>query len=400
MRKKILISRAILGVVLSVIALYFERASGVRYLNLEFMLIGTLIVSLAGILKASKWFYVIECLLVFGLNYITRFNLNFVFVSFYIMSIIYAFQSIKREEALKIGYFSMGLLCLNFYLILPYGFNYELIAEMVFLEIMLALIITTFYYSKSYLVEKDKVVDLLKENERRSQLLEVAFDTTKKQNEALEASQTEVIKLTRVAERAEVASALHDTLGHELTGLIMQVEMLNMQYKDPLAKEAADHAREILRLTRQTVETLQSSSNEVFIMTKLKQKVDAFSKQTGIKINFEFEISIDLFNEKYGQMIYRTVLEALTNTAKHSNATEIWLILTKLKSSEYLLKIIDNGMLTHATQNDHMESGVIEGNGLKYIRTRAENLGGSAFFSHDVEKGFEIIIKFSGGLYD
>lgn len=397
MRKRILISRALLGVLLSVIALYFEKASGMRYLYLALLLIGTLSVSLAGHLKGSKWLYVIECLFVFGLNYLTRFNLNLVFVSFYIMIIIYAFQSIKREDGLKIGYLSMGLLGLNFYMILPYGYNYEVIAEMVFLEIMMALIITSVYYSKLYQEEKEKVVKLLMENDQRSKMLKEAFDKAKEQNEALEASQTEVIRLSRVAERAEVASALHDTLGHELTGLIMQNEMLNMQYKDPLAKEAADHAREILRLTRQTVETLQSSTSDTFTMTKLKQKVDDFSKQSGIKINFEFEVNLDLFKEQYRQMVYRTVLEALTNTAKHSNASEIWLVLTKLKSNEYLLKIIDNGRLKDKNQS---ESAFKEGNGLKFIRTRVESLGGSAFFAYDVETGFEVSVKFDGGLYD
>ncbi len=393
MQKKVIITRILMGVLLSFIALYFEKATGARAIYLELLLMGTLLVSIMGIVKRAPFFYYIECGLVFGLNYFTRFNLNLVFVSFYLWMILYSFFSLQRQQALKIGLLCMVFLSLNFYILLPYGYNYELITQMVFLELMLALVMTTLYYLKSYQDEKNKVVGLLAENEAKRHSLVEALETVSNQNISLEEAQAEVIRLTRIAERANVASALHDTVGHELTGLIMQIEMLNMQYQDPIAKEAANHAREILRITRQTVETLQSDTSDASTMMKLKQKVDAFSKQANIKINFNFDLNIDIFMDDYRQMIYRTVLESLTNIVKHSSANEVWLILNEFSSGEFLLKIMDNG------KTSNQSSDVVEGNGLKYIRERVARLGGRVEFLQNPNTGFQTIIKFSGGVY-
>ena len=397
MNKKITGIRLFVGILLALVALYFEKASGMRFAYLMLLLTGFLGSSIISIKTKRMIFYFIECGLVLGLNYISRFNLNMVFIAFYLMIIVESFLVLRRDEALKVGFLSMGLLGFNFYMILPYGVNYELIAEMCFLEMMLILVMTALYFSKSYWIEKNKVVSLLDENEQKRISLEKALNTVSDQNESLERAQTEVIRLTRIAERAELASALHDTLGHEITGLIMQIEMLNMQYKDPLAKEAADHAREILRAMRETVETLQVSPLEASTMIKLKQKVAAFTEQTKIETHFEFEINIDTLNVEYREMIFRTVLEALTNTAKHSNATEVWLMLNTLASGEMLLKIIDNGKIKSEDKDTgHAYNAFKEGNGLRFIRERVSKLGGTVEFIKDEHSGFQIIVR--GGL--
>ncbi|MBF4693126.1 sensor histidine kinase [Fusibacter ferrireducens] len=406
--KKIIGIRLFAGVLLSLVALYFEKASGMRLAYLMLLLVGFLGSAVIGIKTKSRNLYFIECGLVLGLNYISRFNLNMIFIAFYLILIVESFFVLSREDALKVGFLSMGLLGINFYLIVPYGINYELIAEMCFLEMILILVMTALYFSKSYWIERNKVVSLLDENEQKRISLEKALDTVSTQNKSLERTQTEVIRLTRIAERAELASALHDTLGHEITGLIMQIEMLNMQYQDPLAKEAADHAREILRAMRETVETLQVSPMDDSTMVKLKQKVAAFTAQTQIKTHFEFEVNIDTLDAEYREMIFRTVLEALTNTARHSDATEIWLMLNVLTSGELLLKIIDNGKSKNmgkksTSKHERMENAhndFEEGNGLRFIRERVSKLGGTSEIISDAHLGFQIMIKFRGGRHD
>ncbi|GAU76280.1 sensor histidine kinase [Fusibacter sp. 3D3] len=402
MSLKIIAIRTLISILLSIMALYFEKASGMRSIYLMLLLMGFITLPVLRIWVKKNGLYFLECGIVFGLNYMTRFSLNMVFIAFYVMILLESFFTSDRDEVLEVGFLSAVLMGINFYVLLPYGVNYRLITEMVFLELMLMLVVAMLYFLKSYRLEKKKVASLLEENEQKREALEKALYTVSEQNESYEHAQDEVVRLTRVAERAELAGALHDTIGHEITGLIMQIEMLNMQYKVPLAKEAADHAREILRGMRQVVETLQMHSVSESTTIKLKQKITAFSEQTGIQVHLNFEINMEIFEDEYKQMIYRTVLEALTNTAKHSNATEIWLIFNTLTTGTYFLKLMDNGKnekWNEVISGEHAEL-YSEGNGLRFIRKRVQKLGGIVEYKCERDGGFQIMIQFEGGLRD
>lgn len=391
MGTRILAVRILIGVALSAVAFHFERAVGQR-MNLLLLLM--CLYSLLPVLRvktAKPSVYYVEFAVIFGLNYLSRFNVSIIFMSFYFISVMAYLQKYRKKAIAILG---MGLMTVNFYLVAPYGLNYELFTEMIFLEIIMALMILTFHYLSSYRDEKIKVERLLDDNEEKRRSLEVALERLSNQNESLEMAQVEVIRLTRIAERAEMASALHDTVGHEMAGLIMQIEMLNLKYQDELAKESAEHAREILRTIRKTVEVLQETEHFQLTMSILEEKVNAFARNSGLKIHLSFEVDIEQFESEITQMIYRTVLEGLTNVWKHSSASDVWILLSEIQPSNYILKIIDNGKSSETSNPEG------EGNGLRFIRKRVLELGGQVEILQSPSGGFQILIRFIGELND
>src|SRR5690625_899239 len=66
----------------------------------------------------------------------------------------------------------------------------------------------------------------------------------------------------RFEERTRIARDIHDSVGHRLTALIMQLEMLRMQEKNPAYDELQVMAKESLEDTRSAVKALQIEESE------------------------------------------------------------------------------------------------------------------------------------------
>ena len=66
------------------------------------------------------------------------------------------------------------------------------------------------------------------------------------------------------------------------------------------------------------------------------------------------------------EVLLRTVQEALTNSARHSQAQQLWVVLQR-DAERWHLRIRDDGRMAHHWQ---------KGNGLKGMSERLENLGG------------------------
>jgi signal transduction histidine kinase len=134
--------------------------------------------------------------------------------------------------------------------------------------------------------------------------------------------------LTIVQERARLAHELHDSLGHTLTALDVQVELLaRLPQSAELARQAA--ANQARGLVKQALTEVRSSV--AALRPAALQKVDAhatiaalvrdFARTTGLPVTWTLTGAPQPLPPAATLLIYRAAQEALTNVQRHAPTT-------------------------------------------------------------------------------
>ena len=186
-----------------------------------------------------------------------------------------------------------------------------------------------------------------------------------------------------LSERNRIARDIHDNLGHLLTRCILQLGALTLSLKDEHLKSNLNSISNTMNLAmnevRYSIHNIHSSS--INIDSEIKSLIQNFNFCPVVYSN-----SIDsILTENLAVAIIFIVKESLTNIAKHSDATEVNLRFFQISDTFHFV-IADNG-----TMNKSWEYS--EGLGLKSMKKRIEDLGGSIHINN--EKGFRIFIKIS-----
>jgi signal transduction histidine kinase len=198
-------------------------------------------------------------------------------------------------------------------------------------------------------------------------------------------------------ERNRIAREIHDSVGHALTAQSIQLENVAM-WLDDNRPRACDHlqkarnlGKEALQNVRQSVATLrQSPLQEKSLPDALKLLVQDFERTTGIQTQIQVQYTQSLPTE-VAIALYRITQEAMTNIAKHSQATQVSLNLqANSKALEFSLE--DNGQGFTPALNT-------TGFGLQSMRERTEALGGIFEITSQPSQGCRIHVTFpqSGG---
>ena len=190
-------------------------------------------------------------------------------------------------------------------------------------------------------------------------------------------------------ERTRIARELHDDLGQSLTALKMDVigMMQSSEQRSPIADR-------ILRTLDATVTAVQRISYELRpsilddlgLVAAIESEALLFEQRTGI----ECELSLDnetQIEPHVATGIYRIIQEALTNVARHSNASRVEIRLRQ-RAEEVLLEVRDDGRgVTHAEVGDPMSLGLVG------IRERADLVGGSVEFEGIAGRGTIVSVR-------
>lgn len=182
----------------------------------------------------------------------------------------------------------------------------------------------------------------------------------------------------REQERARIARDLHDSLGHKLTALSMQLEVLRMRTGDPeLAGQLAQLkglSQDSLAETRAAVSVLhEEERGGLRAVLELIRKLEA---ESFVRISFtlgEGVLSARLGNEA-AVAVFRSVQEALTNAMRYGNSRHIE-VSFEVPGDTVLRFEVDNSCAPEV-------AGHREGFGLRSMRERIEGLGGQLQISH------------------
>lgn len=199
--------------------------------------------------------------------------------------------------------------------------------------------------------------------------------------------------LAQELERTRIARELHDTLGHSLTSLKIQLELAGrlMDIDEVKARAALAQAETLAgRSLTDTRVALQSIRNSDFDFGKALQSLVSEVSANGMKVHLDI-VEQPLPNAASYQL-YRVLQECLTNAVKHAGCTEVFVDLRRLDESVELT-IKDNG-------RGFVQIGTADGFGLKGIRERINSLSGSVNIESAPQEGTVVMVRVPIALID
>ena len=189
-------------------------------------------------------------------------------------------------------------------------------------------------------------------------------------------------ELSVIRERNRIAREIHDTLGHSLTLLAVQLETATQLEArgDPRLREELQEARQVVKAcltdVRHSVEALRpGDASAGSLQERLRRLVMEFEITCRqIQITLDLEEATHPLPPEQRQTLYRCAQEALTNIRKHARATRVLLRLSTSdgKAPQVELTVLDNGC-SFTPKDEHRASGF----GLLGMRERVELLDGT-----------------------
>ncbi|MHC5609522.1 MAG: sensor histidine kinase [Nostoc sp.] len=210
-------------------------------------------------------------------------------------------------------------------------------------------------------------------------------------NEKLRQYAMRIENQATLEERNRIAREIHDSLGHSLTALNLQLETaLKLWQSNPIKAEtflatAKELGSKALKDVRQSVSTMRSNPlQEQSLELALASLLENFHRSNGIlaiyQINLEYSLPPEI-----NTAIYRITQESLTNISKYANATEVKLELTTTRGNLRLI-IQDNGRGFDLGQNT-------TGFGLHSMRDRTLAFGGEFNINSALGSGCKITVN-------
>ena len=199
------------------------------------------------------------------------------------------------------------------------------------------------------------------------------------------ATQAEELAMTQ--ERNRLAREIHDSLGHTLTTVNVQIEAARVVMgSDPdRALDAMNKAQELtqkgLARVRESVAALRESPVRNRPLQEAIASLVRETQSSGIITEFEVAGDTKALEHKVALALYRVAQEGLTNVRRHARASRVDVRLD-FQPGKVRLEIQDNGV------------GAIETNGgfgLLGIRERMQLLGGTLEIQTGAGKGFRLI---------
>lgn len=183
-----------------------------------------------------------------------------------------------------------------------------------------------------------------------------------------------MIEKVILEERSRIAGDIHDTIGHTLTSVLLQLEigkkLLNKKSTVSEALTKLDNSQQLLReglqQLRKTLTMLEEGdSGEQESIYSLETFIQQTMDYTGIRIQHEIAPDIQLSaSQKY--VLYRALQEGITNGIRHGGADRFDFA---LKRSDAMIEFVlrDNGR-----GSPHITPGF----GLSAMMNRVHELGG------------------------
>lgn len=221
-----------------------------------------------------------------------------------------------------------------------------------------------------------KYNQILDENKTvRDELKEDTF-YLEKYNKQLLIDKEKNIHIAILTERNRIARELHDSIGHAISSSILQVEALKVISTEDHVIKNLDTLQNTLKNGMDDIrKSIHNLYNESLDLKNQIEKLCSEIPNIDVELVYKFDDEIN-YDLKFD--ILSVIKEALTNCAKHSNATKIKISLLN-QPKFYSILIEDNG-----SQFDDRNKGI----GLLSMKEIADKYNG--FFNCRFDDGFKI----------
>lgn len=414
MKRQYTILKLLINLIIFGFALSFEGASPERTTLLVLLFAAFVAWGLVRprLKKGGALWYAVDATLIFLLEYQSKYLVNYFFHILYISAIVEAGISLDRKRG-NIAAAILSAAALSKYIhALGFGVSASILSQLLFNLFALAFLITLINFGKLQQEEQEKSQRLYRELVEAYHRLE-ELSAQKERAAALE-------------ERNRIARDMHDSLGHRLTSLIMQIEMGKEYLKkepdktDEYLDRCADNAREALTDTRRALRILggmgsgitrtgsgeggtyngsaassgsggtggitcgadseDETGNSIESPESIIDMIQDFCKNTGIEINYKLPDTG--LGPQENAVLYRVIQEAITNAARHGKATRIDIEVGR----------DDDGAWFCIRNNGEAGGDYTEGFGLLSMRKRLEDMRGS--LEIETGQGFKLTGRF------
>jgi signal transduction histidine kinase len=193
--------------------------------------------------------------------------------------------------------------------------------------------------------------------------------------------------LSAELERSRIARDLHDTLGHTLISLGLQLEMieefrtLDLDRTNKALKTARELNDHLITEVRRAVKGIRDPAFDLnSSLQELVQQV-----QLNDKLSINLDIDVKALPSRVGHELLFITRECLTNVQKHADASNV-IVQVQQKPDHIELKFSDNG-------KGFQTAAVASGFGLKNIEERVKMLAGQLELKSSPENGTQIFVS-------
>jgi signal transduction histidine kinase len=194
----------------------------------------------------------------------------------------------------------------------------------------------------------------------------------------------EIETLAATVERSRIAREIHDSLGHTLTALNVQLELAQkLQQRDPdRAGQSIDIAQQLaiqcLQDVRHAVHSMQDRT--IDLNTAIQTLIQPLQSHSNLQL--AVTLRFPALSPTTSHQIYCIIQEGLTNIQRHAQATQVQLQ-GELIDDHIVVTLQDNGVGFHLDQ-------AVTGFGLRSMTGRAVSLGGKLTIDSAPEQGTRI----------
>ena len=201
----------------------------------------------------------------------------------------------------------------------------------------------------------------------------------------------EMLVNAQETERQRLSRQMHDGPAQALSNFILQTEIAMRLFE----VDAAQAKDELNNLKSSAMGTFQKVRNFIFelrpmmlddlgLVPTVRRYADAFKEQTSLEVSVTVTGNERRLEPYLEVMMFRALQELLGNAARHSQATQVKVMLD-MGEDRVRVSVDDNG---RGFDPDIIQQG--KSLGLKLIRERAEMLGGTFDVDSSVGKGTRI----------
>lgn len=245
----------------------------------------------------------------------------------------------------------------------------------------------------------DELGELSKAFDAMAFSLEARTQDLQQSNESLRALAAR-LEAVREEERTRISREIHDELGQNLTGIKMDLDRLQerieraslAQADNQMVKAKIESVRTLadraLDTSRRISRQLRPSVLDVLgLRAGIEWQLEEFQARTGVKAELLAADGDPPLDEQSGIALFRILQEALTNVARHAQATQVTVRLAH-EDASVVLEVMDNGRGFADAAGPHPRSL-----GLLGMRERAATLGGETSVTSEPGHGTTVHVR-------
>ncbi len=190
------------------------------------------------------------------------------------------------------------------------------------------------------------------------------------------------------SERRRVASELHDEVGQALTAVMLEIDRMARRAPPDLRDELAyarDTAATSLEDVRRIARRLRPEAlDDLGLASALHVLGERIAEHSGLDVDVYVQSGLPEFGGDAELVLYRVAQEALTNVARHADASSAEVRL-ELSGGRPRLEVLDDGK--------GFPLDGLEGGGVRGMRERAVLIGGALRLTRGPKGGTRVTLE-------